>query len=726
MTPMIDPFFAAPNEIGPVPADTDTSELIDRLTARLSTSASRTILPAEVGGSTRWYGIASNGIQARLLLEELQSWFGPPITAAIELMITPRDAVDAAALGVLPGATVARIDVSDDWRKCARENASLLVDTWDLAPTRSLEIPRPVGRVLRQFYDALLARDRPAAERAIQEIQDRSLLSSTNVRFLRVEMLASLGSARELRDEPSLRGITLLSRPINVTNYLATAANELIIAPAFNAPNPDIAAVGLALEDQWPGLIAHSSQILSAAGARCLALVEVSVAEPRPSVLTALRTLWGHDPIVAAVVGPEEFSLQSSAASTIDDPEIPAGLSTAKNPLRLFSDGEYAEAIEAIEVAEPDAALAALAMLAALNLADPGFDGRALCLVDRLDTKSRDRLLAGATERSFHEQLTARNGSEQVPLGWVEWLEGIGSDRPDLLRTWSSRWGSPTDMDPSEIDAVLLGLIDSLDGERRARTRNGLPVLLDWILGAGGLQPATIPLAVTALDVVLGSEPGPLERQAALELLDELLNQGCSTAEYAEIGESIRSHILDLGPRDGGWVASCLDLLWISTCPDQSTRAAVTSEALGRVLAWGIRTDPLDHVLLTRVFAEAGVELPGRPADPVDPAIPGIERSFRRVGIYSLHEASSRIASGWIESEWPGVKVTESHDHGNSERLEALVRGCDVVLVQTSRASHAATHAISAVGIDPSRVVFISGRGATALARGLNSWARSA
>jgi hypothetical protein len=726
MTESVDAFFTAPNEIDPGAVGTDASELLDRLVARLSTNAGRTILPARVEGATRWYGIASNGLQTRLLLEELQSWFGPPITPAVELMVTPRDAVDAAALAVLPGATVARIDVSVEWRACARENAGRLLDTWDLAPTRSGEPPRPVGRVLRQFYDALLARDRRSAELAVQEIQDRSLLSSTNIRFLRVELLASLGTAEELRDEPSLRDVSLLSRPINVTDYLAAAANELIIAPAFNGLAPDFSAIGRALEDQWPGLVAHPSQILSAAGARCLALVEASVAEPRLSVLAALRTLWGHDPIVAAVVGPEEPLVRSSTASTIDEPEILVDPPTAKNPLQLIADGEYAQAIEAIEVIEPDAALAAVAMHAALNLGDAGFDERALCLVERLDVEVRARLLAGAVERSFHEQLTARNGSEQVPHGWVEWLQGMGSDRPDLLRTWSSGWGSPTDLEASEVDAVLLGLIDSLDGERRARTRNGLPVLIDWILGTGGLQPATIPLAVTALDVVLESEPGPLERQAALELLDELLHQGCSAAEYAEIGQSIRAHLVDLGPRDAGWVAGCLDLLWISSCPNQSTRSAVTSEALGRVLAWGVRTDPLDHVLLTRVFAEAGVELPVRPADPADPTVQSIERSFRRVGIYSLHEASSRVASGWIESEWPGVKVSESHDHGNSERLEALVRGCDVVLVQTSRASHAATNAISAVGVDPSRVVLINGRGATALVRGLNSWARSA
>jgi hypothetical protein len=715
-------FFGSPNEL-PQPLPSGMAALVNRLVERLDPAGCRTLLPARVGGATRWYGISSPGLQTRLLLEDLRSWLGSPVAPAATVVMVAADALDAEALKVLPGFTVTRIDVPDDWRSRATQNVTKLLDTWDLAPERSTDVPRPVGRVLRHFYDALLARDRRSAERALQEVQDRSLLSSTNVRFLRVELLASLGTAIELRDDPTLSDITMLARPASVTNHLAVAADQLIVAPAFAAVAPDIAAVAIALEDQWPGLVTHPSQILSASGARCLALVEVAASAPRSSVLTALRTVWGDDPVVAAVLGDGAPMLTRELEAGAE--ALPAHPITVANPLQLLAEGEYVLAIEAVEAADPDAALVTVAMQAALNLGDAKADARALQLFDRLDEASRERLLGAAVERFFHEQLVARNGSEPVPDGWVEWLEGVGSDRPDLLKSWSAHWGDPGELDSAAADAIAVGLIDALQGERRARTRNGLPVLLDWILGIGDLQPATVPLAVNAVDVLLGSEPGPVERLAAQELLDALLQQGCSADEYREVVGSVSKHLSDLGPRDAGWVAGCLDLLWLSTSPDQSTRNAVTAASLARVQGWGNRVDPLEHALLVRVFEEAGLALEALPPDLADFDMAQREdRPVQRVGIYSLHEASSRIAAGWIRDEWPGVTITESHDHGNSERLEALVRGCDVVLVQVSRATHAATDAISAVGADPSKVVYVNGRGATSIMRELTSWVR--
>jgi hypothetical protein len=51
-----------------------------------------------------------------------------------------------------------------------------------------------------------------------------------------------------------------------------------------------------------------------------------------------------------------------------------------------------------------------------------------------------------------------------------------------------------------------------------------------------------------------------------------------------------------------------------------------------------------------------------------------------------------------------------------------MVRGADVLLMQVSRATHAATNAIRAALDDPSRLVYVNGRGASAIFRGLIGW----
>lgn len=731
MSARLDAFFGPPNSARPAELPPTAAQLLDDLGARLDRVPCRTLLPARVGDDIRWYAIASDGRQSRLLLEEVRSWLGPPIAKPASMVVVPTDEVDERALELLSGGVVARVDVATGWRQHARANVERLVTTWSLTPERNVAFPRPVGRVLRQFYDALLARDRSSAESALREVQDRSLLSAGNTRFLRVELLAALGTSVELRDDPELQGITLLARPSRVTDLLAVAADELIVRPAFMVDDPDARQAAKDLEDQWPGLVTHPAQVVSVAGARCLALVEAAADEPRASVLTAIRTIWGHDPIVLRVLGEDSSSETPPGRHPIapTEPDRAAGSGRpdrSQDPRRLVDLGEYVAAIEMVEEAPPDAALAAVAMYAALNLGEATYDERALHLVDRLDETARAELLTHAVERSFHEQLVDRTGAAEVPERWSEWLKGVGSDRPDLLRSWCTRWGEPADLGEPEVDALVLSLIEALSGDRRARTRNGLPVLLDWIVGDEGLGPATVRLALLAVDVMLDFEPGPLERQGILELIGELLDQGCSASEYDDLTKAIEGHLPSLGPRDAGWMAGCIDLLWLYSCPDRPARASLTSQAFACTLGWADRVAPLDRIVLRRVFAQGGFELEELQTETADVADVGGEapspRGFRSVGIYSLHEAASRTASAWIRDEWPGVTVRESHDLVNSDRLEALVKGCDVVLVQTSRASHAATGAIAAVAVDPSRIVFVNGRGASSILRGLNQW----
>jgi ribosome-interacting GTPase 1 len=67
----------------------------------------------------------------------------------------------------------------------------------------------------------------------------------------------------------------------------------------------------------------------------------------------------------------------------------------------------------------------------------------------------------------------------------------------------------------------------------------------------------------------------------------------------------------------------------------------------------------------------------------------------------------------------PGIEVRTSSDHVNGENLIALARNSDVVVVQTSHATHAAFHAINAAVADRSQVILVHGRGASAIVRAL-------
>lgn len=253
--PRVSAFYDAPNEIDINNLPGEAAELMRVLLSRLA-DGKRTLLPARVNRRTRWYGIAGSDRDGRLLVEEMDSWLGPPLCDGPSVVERPEDVVDERAALLNSSRILLRSRVTADWQGEARQNVRSLVDVWTLTPGRAPYTPRPVGRVLRHFYEAIAARDRGSATDALEEIRAGGLLSATNIRFLRVELLGRLGTPEELRHDPLLADIALLRRPPAVSDYLARAADALHIPPAVEESGYDTwRSIASAIEDLWPGLL---------------------------------------------------------------------------------------------------------------------------------------------------------------------------------------------------------------------------------------------------------------------------------------------------------------------------------------------------------------------------------------------------------------------------------------------------------------------------------------
>lgn len=706
-TDLLGDFYSPPNEVDPGQLDGDAGEMLATLTARVASGTRRSLLPARRGGVTSWYGIAPTDREARLLREEIRCWLGPPVSTQTVDLRGSGEPLDRVAWRLAAGGAAIRIDIAADWQPVARRSVASLIDLWHLAPERGVDQPRPVGRVLRQFYEGLLAGDRSVAESSLEEIRSRSLLSSTNVRFLRVELLSALGTPEELRDDPALRGISLVARPPAVTERLAQAANALIVEPAVVEGRVDALGLAAALDEFWPTLVTHPRQVTTLATARCFALYEVASDTPNFAVLATLRERFAADELIAAIAP----TPVTSAGDTDAD---------RRTPLDLYQDGDFWAALDAVEAAAVDRAGASIALAAAMNIGDSASAVRALSIVENLREDDRAALLATSVERVFYDTLSTRTSALRAPTGWLDWLRGEWIDRPDLLSEWARQWQRTPEILKRDSAHLAGELLDALNDERRARVRNGVPVFVDWLV-ADGLSAAAVDLAATVVDVLLGSDPGRLERQAALVVLEEILAAGASRDGYVELIDAVQGQLGVLGPRDAAWLAQCLGLFLVFGAPDSARRSALFADALGVATSWASRTEAADLTVLELLFAEAGLKL-ARPASREADVDAPQARSFGSVGIYSLLESAARVAAGWIRKLFPDVNVRLSSEHVNSASLMGFARGSDVLLVQTSHAKHAATQAIEAAA-DPTRVVLVHGRGASALVRALLSWA---
>lgn len=700
-------FYSSPNEVDPSQLNGAAAELLTALRARLVNALQRTVLPARVHSVTRWYGIAPSDRESRFLREELRCWLGPPIAARSLDARSSSDPVDQQAVRLAGPGTAIRVDVADGWQAKARENVASLTDVWSLAPERGVDQPRPVGRLLRQFYESVLAADRAAAESSLDEIKARSLLSATNIRFLRLELLSSLGTPEEIRDDASLRDISHLARPPAVTEGLAAAADALFIEPALaRGGDSDWAGVAKSLDETWPGLVTHIRQVSNAATARCLALSELLSPTPNSSGLAELPQRFPTDPFLAAVA--------PAAASDVVSPPTTSAID-------LYHERDYWGALDAAHTSSTDRASAAVALAAAMNLGDSSSAVRALAIVDRLDGQDRDQLLATSVERTFYEQLLSQTSDAQIPSGWLDWLRGQWVDRPDLLSEWSGQWLRTPETLEREAGAIAEELLDALNDARRGRVRNGVPIFVDWLVGSG-LPASGVDLATTVFDILMSSEPGRIERQAGLAVLEEVLSAGCTRQQYAELVDAVSAQLPIIGPRDAPWLAQCLELFLLFSSYDSARRAGLFAEALGVAAAWAARSEAADLAVLELVFADGGLTL-APPVTQVDQSTVAPLRPFATVGIYSLRESATRVAADWIRRLFPTVEVRTSSEHVNSSSLSALARGSDVMIVQTSHAKHAATHAIEAAIADPDRLLLVHGRGASALVRALLAWA---
>lgn len=702
-------FYSPPNEVDPRRVDGEAGEMLEALAARLVANELRTLLPARTGGSTRWYGIAPTDREARLLREEIRCWLGPPISVRIADVTDVADPLDREAKRLAGTGVAIRVEVTAEWQGGARRNVASLIDLWHIAPERGVDTPRPVGRVLRQFYEGLLAGDRTSAEGSLEEIRSRGLLSATNIRFLRVELLSALGAAQELRDDASLKGISLLARPPAVTRRLAAAANALYVEPRLAGTiAADWTAVAADIEEVWPSLVSHPRQVSDPFTARCLALHELRSEEPDLAVLGRLAERYPDDPLITAIA--------PQAVAPSDAVEV-------RTALELYHVGDYWSALDAVEAGTADRSNAAVALACAMNIGDSISAVRALSFVERLSEQDRAALESTSVERSFLETLRDRTSDSAAPSDWLDWLSGQWVDRPDLLAEWAQAW--PRSSDQLQRDSAQLAgeMLDALNDERRTRVRNGVPLFVEWLV-TDGLPPGGVGLATTLFDVLLGSDPGRLERQASVTLLEEILIAGPSQSEYVELLEAIRGQLGVLGLRDAAWLAQALGLLLVFGSPDPARRDALFADALGVATSWASRAEPADLIVLKVLFSDAGLDvtLPQSERDPAPEVDAG--RSFQTVGIYSLLESAARLASDWIRKLFPAVTVRLSSEHVNSPALESFARGSDVVLVQTSHAKHAATQAIEAVA-ERDRLVLVHGRGASALLRALLAWSRS-
>lgn len=728
---LLDAFFGPANEV-------DRTAKLDPWVERLKSGATTVLPVATPDDRLLLYGISTSTAAARGLAEELLAAIGPSWSdfEGVPAELDPDDAIEGALLGyresVGNGPTY-RLEVRD--RPSAWAAMERLRKTWERRPP-------PQDDVLATFPDLLrdveLALQTPAIEEAarlIETLRRRGELSSQNLLFLELRLLAAGARWEEILRHPRLDDVLQAHRPTGVTLMLLQAIDASLLQPSVKAGDAQtaLAVYREKVADRFAAVLNSAPTTDDPAALQLRALAWVDEGRSRADVLA-----------VAAEAGPdvrpwiEAIALLAEEAPHDQKPDTPEA--PAEDALEIARAAAYAgdhhrvlEGLAAVPATRQTLELLVGAAVGVRSLAAARAVAAAYGTLAPAEQEALENLplLAPALEK-----ILAIAGDGQGVQSWRQWLARISADEPygaavEVAELGATEWPASEPATPDEAKSMAAEII-AVPYQGRTALERAVPHLLGYLDRRTQTADLALPVYGAILDVLAyGDSRSRAVREATVAVLGRLLAGAPPIDQYEEYVTLIE-HMWEDGiraPTTVGWLADVLVAVTHHPSPSQSARISLMRRALHEAATWR-DLDQLDVDLL-RVLAkdpiygdEFRAEVDALPeaqtvapeeegtAGPARPATPLV------IGIYSLSEPASQRAKAVLERRFPQHDVQLNHEHDDSDRLRGLARRADVMAVVIASAKHAATDAIRRQ-VSDSALLEVGTSGSTGLLRAI-------
>jgi hypothetical protein len=600
----------------------------------------------------------------------------------------------------------------------------LLFEIRSRRPSGALVAPRPIGRVLRDFDDAIARQDIGGAQTSLAEAWATGRLSLVNRSYLQARVLGAQRDWKSLLDHAVRHRLAELDLPHAVEQDILQAIYWIHLRAQLEAGDIE-GAINAFRENVQP--------ILGSVFRDHRGLPRPDTRQTWMTRLAALDREWPlavRDELLAQAEPDERLRLERIAAfARFTEP-----LSAEKSAVDLLTAREDAAAFSLAETASelPEGTRAGILVQAALRLDDPTRLGSAAAVVDHVSDKKA--VLAPSAQV---EQVTTYAYPATVVDGWSSWLKAL-FERPDwpdavrMVEEHGEEWGQAVaaGADPLE-DAV--DVIEALAGEDALRAV--LPRLVRAAIPEGLGREERVRLRrrlLQALAYAISNDPasGVADLDALADILAALLEAGISSEDFDQIVSEIEEvwRRMSGPPRLARWVVDVLLLLATYPCPSLARREQVIGSLLAPLSADAARGSP--HVR-AEVWLEIrdlldGSDLTGL----VPPAVfaeatsvdPDEDEEFahlagRRILFHTLVPGAAERAGAFISGIVPTSRVVTDDSHAGSPQLRDQVRGSDVIVIAARAAKHAATDFIRQETSAP--IVWASGKGWSSLVEAL-------
>lgn len=405
---------------------------------------------------------------------------------------------------------------------------------------------RSVDVLLRELHFAVDARNETLSMRLLEAILESGLLSQENTMFLRVKVLATFGSWREIRSLLFFDDLAQMRRPSLITSCLLEALWHVDLPPG--AEFFDGAKLREAFEAQGLGRryrdLFCSVECPSSPSARAMVALHCAHIEDSSRLDLLLR----------GAPEPERQQLRHRAGL----PSLAKRAHTDHAEVsRLYREGDFVGVVQCFEGNEIPLHCATELLLAAVEIADPD-------LARRIIAASNLQELRTSATRS---QLLALENLERVALGaagWPVWAHhlarGEWENCIELAREHSHRWSTDWLGDRRVVDEFVRDLEAATGNAAADRLSDIALELLDLVALSAG-QPGFRDLQELVLTaVVLQHWDGEGARRGVVRLLGHLDLSGLPVT--SDLVDAVGA----LWERDGStsslpWLVQCLELL---------------------------------------------------------------------------------------------------------------------------------------------------------------------
>jgi NADH:ubiquinone oxidoreductase subunit len=674
------------------------------------------VLPCKHDQGTDWYGIAQSEVQLRSLGEDLTAFIGPTGSTfrGQRAQLDLNNPIEASVHAFTKGLAFKFQGVPDRDGRSRKvwQALELMRQVLDRRVLQPYQTPRATGRVLRDFYMALQACDRPAAEVELNYLQVHNRLDPLNLLFLRVRMLSELEVWEELLALPELADLLGSRRPYGVTQALIRAVyqQELYRFEVTRAVQSAVTYFHESILPLYGNLYTSRANSHQPETVKSFMLLAVGCKPADVNLQNELLNLPGLNPEDLAYLQQLANLLPNSTPShppTIADP-----LKAAEEAAQQF---KWDQVIALASEIPGSLQKARLLFHAFYEVQTLNCQREALIAFEQLNLDEQNTL---RKTRLGQECLIYLQDSvslaSQIPTNWIEWLERL-IDYPeweqalDIARRGEQEWDVSCLLNKHGTVQQLKRLLEKASGQVKieAVLSNALPHLLNSFQKDEQYPNREfISIYEFLVDLIaittVGGDPDLL---AFNELSNTIFSLGINSERY----EEVIGYAIDLWSQYGSpakidWMLDFINILVIQPSLSINARNQLISTVATSLRQYMNRIDNVQWDLLIDLLKELDLkdsfpDLP--PTSNIDGASydlinnsPLQKLRNKSILIYTLTKPVAQRVKAIIENTCTQVKVHLSHAKGGSDQLKSWILNDDFVVMVTASAKHAATYFI--------------------------------